>query len=396
MYQQITSKAANKVTSNGVKKLKIATMVTGHFTTPPPMGTIYAPMDIAVAVSEGLQRRGHEVTFFAPEGSDIKISHVESGGLNPLQQNEGLPILKGEKVGGAEVSKIFNLWDQYLLSLMYKGALEGKFDILHIHPVDRALPFGFAVQNIPTVYTLHDPIYPWRAEIFRMFASRNQHYVSISDAQRKPASDLNWLATIYNGIDLDAFPFSKSHDNYLFFTGRLHPEKGVAEAVQVAKMTGEKLLIAGPPVTGEYWDKKIAPYLNDKIQYIGFVPREKLFKYYQKAKATLMPIQWEEPFGLVLTESMACGTPVIAFNRGSVPEIVIDGKTGFIIKNNNLKKMADAVKKIDKINRADCRKHVEQNFSIQRMIDRYEEEFYGLIPERQRKMKPITIHKKRK
>jgi len=144
-------------------------------------------------------------------------------------------------------------------------------------------------------------------------------------------------------------------------------------------MTGEKLLIIGPPVTGEYWDKKVTPYLGDKIQYLGFMPREKLFKYYQRAKATLVPIQWEEPFGLILTESMACGTPVIAFEKGSVPEIVIDGKTGFIIKDNNLEAMAGAVKKIGEINRADCRKHVEQNFSIQKMVDGYEKVFLKIV-----------------
>ena len=354
-------------------------MVTGHFTTPPPKGTIYAPMDIAVEVSEGLVKKGHQVDFYGPEGTKVKVTNIISAGLKALKQPEGEAIIKEPNVGKAAINKIFNLWDQYLIAKMFAGAEKGNYDLLHIHPPDRSIPLGLSHPKIPVFYTLHDPIYPWRAEVFSMFASPNQYYISISDAQRKPAPHLNYAATIYNGIDLNAFPFSKSHDNYLFFPGRLHPEKGVAEAVQVAKMTGEKLLIAGLPASGSYWNKKIAPYLDDKIQYIGFVPREELFKYYQKAKATLVPIQWEEPFGLVLTESMACGTPVIAFNRGSVPEIVIDGKTGFIIKNNNLKKMADAVKKIDKINRADCRKHVEQNFSIQRMVDRYEEVFLKIV-----------------
>jgi len=358
-----------------MKKLRIATMVTGHYTTPPPSGVIYAPMDIAVEVSEGLVKKGHQVDFYGPEGTRVKVTNIVSAGLKALNQLEGETITKGQNVGNAEINKIFNLWDQYLIAKMFVEAEKGNYDLLHIHPLDRALPLALSHPKIPVFYTLHDPIYSWRAEIFSMFASPNQHYISISDAQRQPAPNLNYAATIYNGINLSAFPFSESHDDYLLFIGRLQPEKGLAEAVQVAKMTGEKLLIIGPPVAGEYWDKKIAPYLNDKIQYLGYVPQEELSDYYQKAKAILAPIQWEEPFGLVLTESMACGTPVIAFNRGSVPEIVIDGKTGFIIKNNNLKKMADAVKKIDKINRADCRKHVEQNFSLQRMIDRYEEVF---------------------
>lgn len=358
-----------------MKKLKIATMVTGHFTTPPPKGIVYAPMDIAVEVSEGLVKKGHEVDFYGPEGTKVKVTNVISAGLKALNQPEGQAITKGENVGNAEVNKIFNLWDQFLIAKMFEAAEKGRYDLLHIHPADRSLPLALSHPETPVFYTLHDPIYSWKAEVFSMFASQNQHYISISDAQRKPAPDLNYAATIYNGIDLGAFPYSESHDDYLLFIGRLQPEKGLAEAVQVARMTGEKLLIIGPPVTGEYWDKKIAPYLGDKIQYLGFVPREELFKYYQRAKATLVPIQWEEPFGLILTESMACGTPVIAFERGSVPEIVLDGKTGFIIKDNNLEAMAGAVRKIDKIKRIDCRNHVEQNFSIQRMIDRYEEVF---------------------
>lgn len=369
-----------------MRKLRVATMVTGHYTIPPPFGVIYAPMDIAIAVSEGLQHRGHEITFFAPEGSDIKVSRVESGGLKPLKQNGGLPILNDKKAGGAEVSKIFNLWDQYLLSLMYKEALEGKFDILHIHPVDRALPFGFAAQNIPAVYTLHDPIYPWRAEIFRMFTSQNQHYVSISDAQRVPANDLNWLATIYNGIDLTDIPFSDKRGDYLLFVGRITPEKGVAEAVEVARKTGEKLFILGPEVTGSYWEDKIKPYLGDQIHHVGVVSRKELYEYYKNAKATLVPIQWEEPFGLVMAESMATGTPIIAFRRGSVPEIVVDGKNGFVV--DTIEDMVEATKKIDQIDRYACRKHVEENFGIEKMIDKYEKSFLKITA---RFFKPETV-----
>lgn len=349
-------------------------MVSGHFTTPPPAGVIYAPMDIAVAVSEGLAKRGHEVTFFAPEGSSIKVSKIKSDGLKPLRQNGELAILSGPNVGGAERAKIFGLWDQHLLSRIYKETLEGKFDIIHIHPVDRALPLAYAIRDIPTVYTLHDPIYKWRADVFRMFASPNQYYVSISDSQRLPAPDLNYLATIYNGININEAPFyEKPKGNYLLFVGRLHPEKGVAEAVEVARKTGDELIILGPPVTGEYWDRKVKPFLGEKIRHIGVVSRKELYEYYGNAKATLVPIQWEEPFGLVMIESMATGTPVIAFRRGSVPEIVLDGKNGFIV--NIVDEMAEATKKVDALNRADCRKHIEANFSLEKMVDGYEKSF---------------------
>jgi len=359
-----------------MKKLRIATMVTGHFTTPPPRGIIYAPMNIAVWLSEGLARRGHKVDFYAPEGSRIKVNKVIDMGLKPLHRGNSDNIFEDPNVGNAESNKIFNLWDQYLIAQMFKEAEKGNYDILHIHPIDRALPLALSHSKIPTVYTLHDPIYPWRAKIFKMFSSPNQYYVSISDAQRKSAPNLNYLATIYNGIDIDIFPFSRSGGDYLLFVGRLHPEKGVAEAVEVARRTGEKLLIIGPPVTGDYWEKRIAPYLNERIKYLGYIPYKKLYHYYQKAKATLVPIQWEEPFGLVMIESMACGTPAIAFRRGSVSEIVVNGKTGFVV--DTVDKMVNAVGKINQIKRKDCRVYVEENFTIERMIDCYEEEFLKL------------------
>ena len=262
-----------------MKKLKIATMVTGHFVTPPPKGIVYAPMDIAIEVSEGLIKKGHEVDFYGPEGTKVNVTKVVSAGLKALNQSDGNSILKKPNIGGAEADKIFNLWDQFLIAKMFAEAEKGNYDLLHIHPIDRALPLALSHPKIPVFYTLHDPIYPWRAEIFSMFSSPNQYYVSISDAQRKPAPNLNYAATIYNGVNLDTFRFSESHDNYLLFVGRLQPEKGLAETVQIAKMTGEKLLIVGPPVTGAYWDEKVAPYLNEKIRYVGFVPRKKLFKY---------------------------------------------------------------------------------------------------------------------
>ena len=352
-------------------------MVTGHFTTPPPEGVIYAPMDIAVAVADGLAERGHQVDFYGPEGTELKSANVITANLKPLKQNGDFEILNGPEARTVDSAKIFNLWDQYLIAQMFKSAAEGKYDLLHIHPVDRALPLAMSHANIQVVYTLHDPIFKWRAKIFSMFQTHNQQFISISDAQRKPAPGLKYAETIYNGIDTNLFSFSKDHDDYLFFAGRLLDNKGVFEAIMAARQAGEKLLIAGTPAEGPYWEEKIKPYLDDKIQFVGFIPYKDLNQYYRRAKAVLVPIQWEEPFGLVMTESMACGTPVIAFNRGSVPEVVVDGKTGFIV--NTVGEMAAAIKKIDKISRAACRKHVEENFTVEKMVDDYEKLFLKII-----------------
>lgn len=355
------------------KKMRIATMVSAHFTTPPPPGIIYAPMDIAVEVSQGLQKKGHEVTFFAPKGSRIDGVKMVDCGLEPLRHGGGLPILRGPY---ADQSKIFNLWDQFLIAEMYHQALAGNFDLLHIHPADRALPLGFAMRDIPTIYTLHDPIYPWRAEIFQMFSSSNQYYVSISEAQRKPAPKLNYLSTVYNGVDTHV-EFSEKSGDYLLFVGRLIREKGVEQAIEVAQKTGEKLIIIGAPNQGQYWDKNIKPYLSEKIKYVGALPRQELAKYYCNAKATLILIQWEEPFGLVMTESMATGTPVIALRHGSAPEVVAHGETGFVV--DTLDEMVEAVKHIGEIDRKKCRERVEKYFSIERMVDGYEEGFLSIL-----------------
>jgi len=360
-----------------MKKMRIATMISGHYTCPPPKGIIYAPMIIVQALAEGLTKRGHKVTFFAPLGSEIKVRRLVTGGLQPLNGPPPHKILGDPSIREREIGKITNLWDQYLVALIYKEVLRGKYDLIHIHPVDRALPFGLAFPGIPIVYTLHDPVYPWRAEIFRLFQSKNQYFVSLSNAQRKPALDLNWIATIYNGLDLKNFPFSKRPKNQLLFLGRILPTKGPDLAIEATLKARENLIIAGTPNKGRYWEKKIEPYLGKNIKYVGNIPYEETYKYYGKAKVTLCPIQWEEPFGLTFIESMACGTPVIAFDRGSAREVIKDGKTGFVVKN--IEEMVKAIKKIDQIDRRDCRKWVEEKFTIERMVDDYEKIYYKIF-----------------
>jgi glycosyltransferase involved in cell wall biosynthesis len=139
----------------------------------------------------------------------------------------------------------------------------------------------------------------------------------------------------------------------------------------------ERLLIIGPPVTGDYWDNQVKPYLGDQIEYVGYVPREKLFSYYQKAKALLVPIMWSEPFGLVMVEALACGTPVIAFNRGSAPEIIENGRNGFIVED--VDQMVEALRKVHNISRRECRRTVEEKFTTAKMVDGYEAAFLDIL-----------------
>ncbi len=360
-------------------------MVAASHKYPLPKGAIYTPILIAKIIAESLTKKGHQVTFFAPEGSRLKVSKIITGGLKPLQDKSDHPILSDSNIRNKDQEKISTLFDQYLLSLLYEEAMKGKFDILHIHPIDRALPLA-RITKTPTCYTLHDPIFLWRKDIFQIYKSPQQYYVSISNAQRKPAPDLNWAGTIYNGIELEKFPFVGTPKNHLLFLGRILVRKGPGIAVQVAIRDRKKLIIVGSPSTGKYWDAQIKPYLNRNIRYVGNISYEKTHRYYGQAKALLCPIQWEEPFGLVMIEAMACGTPVIAFGRGSVPEIIKDGITGFICKPNNLNSMVKAVKKIYQMPeteykkmRYNCRKHVEENFTIEKMVDDYEKVYYKIL-----------------
>lgn len=278
------------------------------------------------------------------------------------------------------------LWDRYFVNAMYAQALQGEYDVLHFHHPEVALPSAQINADIPTVYTQHDPIYPWYKELYELYGASNQHFVSISNNQRRDAPDLPYVDTIYNGIDADKFPFSAKAEDYLLFAGRIVPEKGVKEAIQVAQQTNQRLLIIGPvyPDQQGYFDQYIKPNLNDKILYLGYIEQSHLVRYYQKAKAFLMPIQWEEPFGLTMVESMACGTPVIALRRGAVPEIIEDGVTGYVV--DSLAEMGEAIQKIDQLDRKACREHVKKHFSIEKMVDEYEAAFLHIIRARPKRL----------
>jgi glycosyltransferase involved in cell wall biosynthesis len=357
--------------------MKIAMMVRGYIPVPTPKDIIYAPIDLAVAISRGLIKRGHEVDLYAPLGSKLDIP-VKSLKLKPLVRNyqdfQGL-------LNSVDLLTHYmpGLWDEYLASAMFKKASEGTYDILHFHHPETAMPYARLFPKVPVVYTLHDPIFGWYKEMFKLYNTTNQHYISISDNQRKPAPQLSYAGTVYNGIDVKTFPFSAKHGEYLLYVGRIVPEKGIKEAIAVARASNHKLLIIGPTYddTRDYFHKFIEHELNGQIQYIGFVDHDKLGPYFKKAKALLAPIQWEEPFGLTVTEAMATGTPVIGFNRGAIPEIVENGKTGYVV--SNVAAMVKAVDKISLIDRKACRARVEEYFSIDKMAEGYEAAFERIL-----------------
>ncbi|MCD6500561.1 glycosyltransferase family 4 protein [bacterium] len=379
------------------KKLKIAIFCTAEFATPPSpkMKDIYAPLWLTHYLTEGLVKRGHDVTLFASSDSKTKAKLISNGLISLNQNKKFKPFYqqvtkikrKNFLLKKAIRNKTILVYDVLLLSKLYQTALKRKFDIIYIGKIGhRALPFA-ALCPTPTVFTQHSPLNKFSILVLKEYKKRypQLHFVALTKSHASPAPAL-FTTIINNGINLKQFKFNPKPKNYLLVTGRLDPEKGISEAIKIARIVKEKLLIVGRKIENNYWNKKIKPYLDNKtIKYEGFVPYYKIPKYYQNARALLFPVQWEEPFGLVMIEAMACGTPVVAFDRGSVREVIKDGKTGFIVKpfdkkkRTNLRGFVAAIKKIDKIKREDCRKWVEENFSLEKMVANYEKLFYKIL-----------------
>ena len=354
------------------KKLKIAAFCTNELPTPPPPNTFYAPLWVAYHIAEELAKRGHKVFYFGSKESKLKYARLVSLGMPALKNNKQLqPFLPYIN------EKVVNFYEQLMLSKIYQMDQKEKFDIIHIHPYRRCIPFA-PLTKTKTVITIHDPIKGFHKYQLSWTKKFPQIYlISLSDAQRKPAPNLNYAGTCYNGIDLNKFQFNPLPENYFAAAGRFVPEKGIDLAILAAKKAGVKLKIAGGLAKGRYFEKKIKPFLGKNIEYAGMLEYNKLGEFYGRAKGFLAPLQWEEPFGLFFIEAMVCGTPVIAFDRGSAKEVIKDGKTGFIVKNIN--EMVKAIKRIDEIKRSECRKRVEENFSIEKMAESYEKTFFKIL-----------------
>jgi len=349
--------------------MRIAMFCSSLLLTPPANKEkmIHVPLHLTAILATEMAKRGHSVTLFGAKGTKSKATVVDLNLpplFNQLQMRDSMDLKNHYNA--------MYFYEQAFISDIYRRASEGEFDIIHIHPVN--LSINFAVNcKVPTVFTLHDPISQWQCFIFNMYkTNKNIYYVSISDSQRIPLKDINFIDTVHNGIDLCKYPFNALTGDYLLSASRLVPEKGVDVAIKIAKKTGLPLKITGEPASNNnsYWMEKIKPEIGGNISYEGMVSTQRMFSIYKNATALLFPIKWEEPFGLAMIEAMACGTPVIAFNRGSVKEIVQNGRTGFIVDDMN--GMIKAVKKINSIDRRECRRYVEEEFSFQKMVDKYE------------------------
>jgi glycosyltransferase involved in cell wall biosynthesis len=307
---------------------------------------------VVSAIAEELVQRGHDVTLFA-SGDSVTSAKLES--VSP----QGLREMKITDAYGVNIPTLLNV------GLAYSRQVE--FDILH----DNVNPFSIpaaVIAKTPVVMTMHGVFTEINHDLYNL---PGLNIVSISDSQRRFAPDLNYLETVYNGLEMEHYPFSATHDNYLIFVGRISPEKGTHYAIQVAQKLGMPLIIAAKldSVHRDYYRRKVKPHLSETIKWIGEVGEEERNQLFSRAYASLHPVVFPEPFGLVLIESGACGTPVVAFNQGAIPEVIQDGQTGFVV--NTVDEMVEAVKKVNTIDRAFCRKYVLENFSAKRMVDEY-------------------------
>jgi glycosyltransferase involved in cell wall biosynthesis len=351
--------------------MRVATMVRGWIAAPAPPDVVYAPMDIASTVAAGLAARRDLVTFYAPRGSRVPGVPLHDGGLDPMVTDRAsFDRLIAQAAGGdyADLAAA----DRHLARLMARGAAAGHYDVLLFHHLEVAAAVAGDVGRTPVVAVLWDPPAP------ELTAYTDEHpnlfVIAVSDRQRRDAGALPVIDTIYPGIDCpsDSVPTAPPDgETRLVYLGRVIPEKGPDVAVQVAVRTGAQLDLLGPVRADDrrFFDEKVRPYLDDRIRYRGHVPHDRLGDYLEGASALLMPIRWHEPFGLVMIEAMAHGVPVIGFRRGSVPEVVEQGVSGYIV--DSIDEMCVAVRALGQLPAEGCRRHVREHFSVRQMVDGY-------------------------
>ena len=326
--------------------MRIAVLSPISWRTPPRH---YGPWELVVSLlTEELVQMGLDVSLFAT-GDSRTSGKLVAVCPRPYSEDDSVDPKVAECL---HISEIFERADE--------------FDIIHNHFDFLPLTYSGLVET-PVVTTIHGFSSPSILPVYKKYNDRG-HYVAISDSDKSP--ELDYIATIHHGIDVAQFPFSGAKGEYLLFFGRIHPHKGVYEAIQVAQRIGMKLVIAGIIQDQDYFAARVEPYVDGTtVEYIGSVGPDQRADVLGGALALLHLISFDEPFGLSLVESMACGTPVIAFDRGSMPEIIRHGETGYIV--DDIEGAINAVASVSSINRSTCRADVEKCFSSSRMARDY-------------------------
>jgi glycosyltransferase involved in cell wall biosynthesis len=338
--------------------VRIAQVAPLHESTPPQL---YGGTERVVSyLTEELVRQGHDVTLFA-SGDSV----TEAKLIAPCERALRLDPNCRDALA----------YHMMMLDEVYRRA--GDFDVIHFHidylhfPVSRR-------QHVPQVTTLHGRLdLPELSPLYWQF--RNMPLISISDAQRAPIAWANWRATIYHGLPSDLYTLQRKRGNYLVFVGRISPEKRVDRAIEIAKQVGMPIKIAAKvdKADAEYFQAKIKPLLDDPlVEFIGEVGEEQKHTLLCGAYALLFLIDWPEPFGLAMVEAMACGTPVIAYRHGSIPEIIREGVNGFVVES--MDQAAAAVQRVESLSREGCWRDYEERFTADRMARNYVAEYERL------------------
>ncbi len=334
--------------------IRIAVLSPISWRTPPRH---YGPWESVVSLlTEQLVQMGLDVTLFA-SGDSHTSGQLVAACPRPYSEDSSVNPKVAECL---HISEVFER--------------AADFDLIHNH--FDYLPLSYTgLIDTPVLTTIHGFSSPSILPVYKIYNGRT-HYVAISEADKSP--ELDYIATIHHGIDVAQFAFAEAEGEYLLFFGRIHPEKGVAEAIKVARRVGMKLVIAGIVQDREYFDTEVEPHLDGvTVEYLGAVGPEQRSEVLGRALVLLHLISFDEPFGLSLVESMACGTPVIAFNRGSMPEIITHGKTGYLVED--IEQAVDAVAAVGSIDRFDCRSDVERRFSHIRMAEDYARVYQDIL-----------------
>jgi glycosyltransferase involved in cell wall biosynthesis len=331
----------------------------------PPKG--YGGIEWVVSLlADGLADAGHDVTLFAT-GDSTTSAHLES--------------IFDVAPGPAAINDV--ILDATHSMFALRDARE-RFDILHVHSPFSALAAAIET-GVPVVHTVHGSFTPPMRRLYSLVADR-AWYVAISQAQRRFDEHLRYGGVVYNGIDLERYPFRERKDDFVLFLGRADPDKGWLRAVETAKLAGEHLVSAvkiAHVSEHEEWVNRVKPAMPADFEVFGEIGFEQKIDLLSRAKAVLFPIDWPEPFGLVMAEAMACGTPVIATPRGSVPEVIEDGVTGYVVDVESFPaRAAERLRDLDAIDPNACRHRVEERFSARAMVDGYVSVFERVLAER--------------
>ncbi len=374
--------------------MKIAILASNQRPIPSPQDLIFAPGVIIYEMTEELIRRGHDVTLFAPEGTKTKAKLITAGTKSSYEEfaPEGDFIIKRAE-NLPEYARQSAQYELLMASTAFEYIRNHDFDVVHSHKTLHEIYFTNFVQA-PCLFTFHDPpakevksmIDRLRLEKY----AKSCYFVSPSNFQRKGIEFLNFIDTIYHGLDLKKFNFTDDGREELLFVGRLEKGKNPDLAIKAAQMAGKPLTLIGgevvqKPEEKEYF-KEISKNFDDGIKHLGHIHYSEMPQYYENKKALIFPSLGQESFGLVMIEAMACGTPVIAFNSNATPEVVQDGITGFLVPPDDINAMAKAIEKIFampeekyKKMRQNCRNLVQEKFTIEKMVDGYEKVYQRVI-----------------